>query len=89
MNELFDIENTDDLPFDVPKPRGSVMRERMMELMEVAGQPVSVNQMRAALYRKHGKDYSTTLVSTRMSDYASQGLLRRTAKGVYEYVEQD
>ena len=58
MSDLFDITDSSDLPFKtVDERKQEALRLRLIEILPEAEGPVSLTQIRAALFRKYEKNY--------------------------------
>lgn len=57
QNALFDLSNTQDLPESIKKElvskRRSKLESRLLELFELAGCPLNIDQIQVAYYRKY------------------------------------
>ena len=82
-SNLFDLTDASDLPFKVTdERREDSLRSRLVEVLPQAGGPVSVKQIRAALYRKHGKNYMSNNISSVLCTLLTDELVKRVDVGV-------
>lgn len=78
----FDISDVSDLPESLrPQSRGNA--GRVEELLKQAGGPITIKQMRVALYRLYGEKRSTESVASSLRNLAETGRAERVAGGTY------
>jgi len=84
-DDIFDITDISDLPPDFFKSR---RHSKYVDLIAQAGRPVSVKELKVAIFRKSGKKVGP-VVATSCGVLARAGRLRRVAHGVYALPEKD
>ena len=85
-NPLFDIENASDLPFAVGHKES--IQEKIIKLLAMADNPVTIDQIRAAYYRKHGVAMAKNQVSARLSVAVKVGQVKRGPERTFLFVKQ-
>ena len=80
--DIFDIEKTDDLPFQVKRKVKRI--DQVFDLLKLAGRPVNVFQTRAAFFRTHKKTLSQSQMSNLLGELVARGDAKRAGTGLFE-----
>lgn len=93
QGDLFKIDPYDvsDLPAELVSqltiPKSDDDEVRMVQLLRIAGRPLSINEIMVGLYRKFGDFSKRSTVNARLYRLANKGDLVTTEKGVYALPE--
>ena len=86
LKNLYDIENTEDLPFRIDLERKKLM-SKIETLINEAPHPLTCNHLRAALYRKHKEEHKRQTVASRVSCLVHTGRIKRVKRGLYHKLD--
>lgn len=82
MSDVFDLSETDDLPFKV-KVELSV-KDMLLDLLGMANRPLSITELRVGLWRQYSKDVPGNQISSRLCVLIKEGLVKRSAARRFE-----
>jgi hypothetical protein len=79
--DLFDLDDISDLPFAVK--RKDTAAHLIADVLNQSAEPVSIDQVRAAIYRKHGRDINRGTIMNELRKADIRKEVRRVRRGVY------
>jgi len=91
MTNIFDLENTDDLPASMKKKVRKRAKKskgaQMLGLLELAGTPLTTGEILAGYYRTYQKEIRPQYLSSILGALIKQGKVTRPYRGVFELTE--
>ena len=84
-NDIFDLENVNDLPEDMRPARRDTKAERILKLFEIANKPLSNAQLAVGFYRKYGEKINRSNLSAYLLHLSRRmKAIKKVHHGVWE-----